>query len=78
MSISDSYEAYDWVYLRNLTDEQLESLNSGNGYYDRTVAVAQALKMLHSQYAIDPMAMSTKVSREFGFSLSDWRRVVGR
>jgi hypothetical protein len=78
MSINDSYEAYDWVYLRNLTDEQLESLNSGNGYYDRTVAVAQALKMLHSQYAIDPMAMSTKVSREFGFSLSDWRRVVGR
>jgi hypothetical protein len=78
MSISDSYEAYDWVYLRNLTDEQLDGLNSGDGYYDRSVAVAQALKMLHSDYAINPTALTGKVASKLGISLNDWRKVVGR
>jgi hypothetical protein len=78
MSISDSYEAYDWVYLRNLTDEQLDGLNSGDGYYDRSVAVAQALKMLHSDYAINPTALTGKVASKLGISLNDWRKAVGR
>jgi hypothetical protein len=77
MSISDSYEAYDWVYLRGLTDEQLNQLNIGQSYYDRPVAVAQALKMLHSDYAINPMALTNKVAAKLGISLNDWRKVVG-
>jgi hypothetical protein len=76
MSITDSYEAYDWIYLRNLSDEHLNQLAEDAGYYDRSVAVAQALKLLHSDYAINPQAVTEKVAKKLGISLNDWRKVV--
>jgi hypothetical protein len=76
MSIGDSYEAYDWVYLRNLTDEQLNSMAEGDGYYDRSVAVAQALRLVHSDYAVDPLALTNKIAKKLGISVNDWRRTV--
>jgi hypothetical protein len=77
MSITDSYEAYDWVYLRNYTNDQLNQLAEDAGYYDRSVAVAQALKLVHSDYAINPQALTNKVAKKLGISVSEWRRVVG-
>jgi hypothetical protein len=33
--------------------------------------------MLHSDYAINPMALTNKVAAKLGISLNDWRKVVG-
>jgi hypothetical protein len=34
--------------------------------------------MLHSDYAINPTALTGKVASKLGISLNDWRKAVGR